>query len=589
MGRADLAERRAPAPEEVRAQLEKLLASRPFRRSARMCRFLRLAVEHALAGDSDPLKEYRVGVEVFDRKPDYDPRIDPIVRVEARRLRAKLKAYYASTGKTDGVIVEFPKGAYVPTFRVRGAGRTAPRKETGSSIAVLPFANLTPDAADDYFSDGLAEELNLLLTRVEGLRVVAWHSAAQLRGWDRDLKSIREKLKVGFVLKGAVRRTTDQVRVTAQLIDTASGAVLWSEGYNRTLRGVFAIQEEIARAIVQTLPGALGTAAPASPVRAVPNLDCYNLCLQGRFNSNKRTRQGLESSARCYTEAVEKDPNCSMAYAGLADAYSLLSDYGVMHPREAIPKAEAAALRALELDSQSADALASLAFIRSMYHWRWEEAEGLYRRAIAINPNNAKARHWFGIDHLAQLGRFEESLEQIQAARMLDPLSLNVHEGHAYLALLRRDYEGALATLRQMIEFDPRFYKAYSTMGRVYSLAGRYEDAIASFEKAQALGGAGSSLVAAMGQTRAAAGDRDAGYRALEELQRMSLRGFVPCTSYGILYMGLGEFGPSLDWLERAVDQHEFQAGSFFIHPLYDPIRSEERFQRLLHRVGFLP
>jgi serine/threonine-protein kinase len=580
---------RTPAPEEIRAQLAKVAASGAFRRSGRMCRFLSLAVEHALADSGEPLKEYRVGVDVFDRRPDYDPRVDPIVRVEARRLRAKLKSYYTSAGKADAIIIDFPKGAYVPVFRTRGAPRAAARRESDASIAVLPFANLTPEARDDYFSDGLAEELNLLLTRVEGLRVVAWHSAAQLRGREEDLRAIRDRLKVGTVLRGAVRRTAGQVRVTVQLIDTGSGAVLWSEAYSRAMSAMFALQEEIARAIVTTLRVALPKPKPAAGVRSMPTLECYNLCLQGRFYANKRTGEGLKRSAACYAAAIEKDGRCALAYAGLSDAYSLFCDYGWMHPNDAMPKADAAALKALELDPRSADALATLAFIRSIFQWRWDEAEGLYRQAVAANPGNAKARHWFATDHLALLGRFDEALEQIRLARLLDPLSLIIHEGQGMVHMLARDFDAALATLGQLIELDPAFFKGYGTMGRVLSLMGRYPEAIAMFEKARSLAGPIPSLVAALGQTRVLAGDAEAGRLALEELARMAAGSYVPSTCPAVVHMALGETGRCLDWLERAVDQHQLPVGAFNVHPLYDPLRSEPRFRALVARMGLLP
>jgi TolB-like protein/Flp pilus assembly protein TadD len=565
-----------------------VLASRVFARSSRMCRFLRLAVDHALAGAAEPLKEYRVGVEVFDRKADYDPRVDPIVRVEARRLRSKLKSYYASAGKSDAVIIEFPKGGYVPAFRVRAAARSAPRRGTASSIAVLPFTNLTPEAVDDYFTDGLAEELNLLLTRVDGLRVVAWHSAAQMRGRDHDLREIRERLKVATVLKGAVRRTAEQIRVTVQLIETGSGAVLWSEAYGRAMSQMYLLQEDIAWAIVDTLRVAL-RASRASVDRTATNLECYNLCLQGRYHANKRTGEGLRKSAECYEQALQHDASSSIAYAGLADAHSLLCDYGWVHPTESMPKAEAAAMKALALDSHSADAIASLAYVRSVFHWRWQEAEGLYRQAIAMNPSNAKARHWYAIDHLLFLGRFQEAREQVSAARMLDPLSLIIQEGHAYLSMICGDTEAAVKDLQRLIELDPGFFKLWSTLGRTYSLAGRYDEAIRAFEKARELDRGVPSIVAAMGQTKAWAGDRDAARQALEDLAAMAAQRHVPSTCYAILHLSLDEKERCLDWLERAVNQHELQVGLFNVHPLYRPLRGEPRFRALLERIGFLP
>jgi TolB-like protein/tetratricopeptide (TPR) repeat protein len=581
-----------PSESEIRTHVEKLLASRPFVRSARLARFLNFAVDHALAGTGGEVKEYLVGVEVFDRRPGYDPRIDPIVRVEARRLRAKLKAYYASAGKADAIVVQFPKGAYVPVFRTR-AGKSSRMKAPASSgagpssLAVLPFANLTPEAGSDYFSDGLTEELIHSLTRVEGLRVVAWHSAAQMRGQE-DLAAIRERLKVDAVLKGAVRCSAERVRVTAQLIDTCSRAVLWSDRYDREMGGVLAIQEEIAHAIVATVRPALATVAPSGP-RRQPNPESYNLCLQGRFHANMRTAAGLRQSAVCFEKAVRADPESAVAHAGLADAYSLLSEYGLANGAEVMPKAEMAALRALELDPQSAEALSALAFVRSAVHWKWREGRELYERAIAANPGYAKARHWYATDFLALHGHFDEAFKQIQIARGLDPLSLIIHEGYAYLHILRRDYETALESLRQTIGLEMSFHKGYGSMGRALSLMGRYSEAIEVLESARQLSPELPSVLAALGQTYGLAGRTAQARRCLEDLLEMSARTHVAAASFAILHLGLGEYERSLDWLELGASRREIQLCQIKMHPLYDPLRSEPQFERLLAQINFLP
>jgi TolB-like protein/Tfp pilus assembly protein PilF len=588
MASTRLAHDGAPTEAQVREALEKLCASRVFVRSGRLARFLHFAVEHALAGTGDQVKEYLVGVEVFDRKSDYDPRMDPIVRVEARRLRAKLKLYYASAGKNDAVAIEFPKGTYTPVFRTRSATvRSAPRRDAQGSVAVLPFSNLSPESGDDYFSDGLTEELIHLLTRVEGLQVVAWHSAAQLRGRDRDLRAIRDKLKVDTILTGAVRRSETRVRVTAQAVDTSNGSVLWSERYDRALSDVFDIQEEIARAIVDTLRPALRVPQKLDAARSAPNIECYNLCLEARFHANRRTPEGLHKSTACYLAAIRKDEHSALAHAGLADAYSLLCDYGLMSSEEAMPKAGAAAHRALELDPNSAEALCALAFIRSI-GWRWDEADSLYRRAIAARPGYAQAHHWYSVDFLPLFGRYQEALAGIQTARMLDPLSMIVHEGYPYVLMLQRDYDGAIAALRQMMDMAPDFYKAYSTMGRVLSLAGRYDEAIAMFDKAREMAGDSPSLIAAAGQTRALAGDHAAARRAIETLLALEPNAHVPLASFAILHLGLGEISKSLDFLEAGADRHEIPVVSIGVHPLYDPLRGEPRFEALLRRMGLL-
>jgi serine/threonine-protein kinase len=560
-----------------------------------LCRFLRFSVEEFLAGNVGRLKEQIIGTEVFDRKSDYDPRIDPIVRVEARRLRAKLKAYYTSAGRGDSILIGLPKGAYLPFFKIRAAalqdsraqlvatsGSTASRK----SIAVLPFANMMQGAEDDYFSDGLTEELIHLLTRIPSLRVVAWNSASKLRGREADLAGIRRQLRVGSVLRGSVRRTPERVRVTAQLIDSASGDYLWSETYDRLLENVFEIQGEMAGAIVQALRLKLSALPQVDAPRRTPNVACYNLCLQGRFHANKRTVEGLHRSVERFEEAILADESCVEAYAGLADAYSLLADYGLMSPSEAVPKARAAAERALELDPHSAEANVSLAFVRSLFEWRWEEAEVLYRTAIAANPGFSHARHWLGVDCLTLMGRFQEALSEVQTAHDLDPLSMIIREGVGYVHMMCRDYPRSLAVYRELTDMDPDFYKGHSSMGRVLSLMGRHDLAIAALERARHLAGDVPSILSALSEVLARAGRVDEAYTLLQDLTSLSQKRWVPASCFAIVHLGLGDHPAALSYLETATDRREMPVTALKIHPLYDPLRSEPRFQRLLERIG---
>ncbi len=582
-------------PEEIGAQVERVLANRLFTRSNRLCRFLRFAVEQTLAGKSAQLKEQNIGVEVFDRKAEYDPRIDPIVRVEARRLRAKLKAYYSSPGRGDSILILLPKGAYLPFFKVRGtvAQDSAPPATVVNglgkkSIVVLPFTNLLMGSADDYFSDGLTEELIHLLTRVPGLRVVAWATASQLRGRDRDLQGIRQQLQVGTLLRGSVRRTGDRVRVTAQLIDSESGDYLWSETYDRRLENVFAIQEEMAGAIVRALELKLSRQNVPEASRRAPNVACYNLCLQGRFHANKRTSDGLQRSVERFEEAILADETCAEAHAGLADAYSLLADYGLMNPAEAVPKARAAAARALELDPQSEEANVSLAFVRSLFEWRWVEGEALYRKAIAVNPGYSRARHWYGVDYLALLGRCQDALAEVRVAHDLDPLCMIIREGLGYVHVLCGDYPRALGVYRELADMDPGFYKAHASMGRVLSLMGKYDLAIEALERARELGGELSNILSALGEVLARAGRRAEALGVLNELEAMSQRRWVPATCFAILHLGLGDHSSALTYLETATDARELPVTALKVHPLYNPLRSEPRFERLLERIGLL-
>jgi TolB-like protein/tetratricopeptide (TPR) repeat protein len=572
--------------DEIRTHLEKILAGRLFSRSDRLIRFLRFSVEQTLAGKGDQLKEQLIGIEVFDRKPDYDPRIDPIVRVEARRLRSKLKAYYASVGRADRILIGLPKGSYAPFFRSRTTAAPVVRKETAErSIVVLPFTNLTPEAGDDYFSDGLTEELIHLLTRIPKLRVVAWDSASQLRGREQDLAGIRQQLNVGAVLRGSVRRTCARVRVTSQLIDAETGAYLWSHAYDSEMQDVFTIQEEIARAIVDTLQLTLKSEAG----RKAPNLNCYNLCLQARFHTSKRTMDGLRKSITCFEQAIAADDSSAAAYAGLADSYSLLAHHGLIDTAEAISKARAAAEKALALDPQSPEATVSLAFIRGQFDWDWVDAESLYRRAIALNPGYSRARHWFAVDHLALLGRLDEALAEIHIACHLDPLSQIIHEGYGYVYMFRREYSTALEKYQQLIDLDPLFYKGYSSMGRVLCLMGRFDEAIAMLEKARILGGAVPSILSALGQTLAVSGRVEEARSYLDELHSLAKTRCIPRVCFAILFLGLGDRQTALRYLDEACERREMSLTALKVHPIYDPLRSEPHFNRILQRVHLLP
>jgi TolB-like protein len=409
-----------PSPESVRAQLEKILVSAPFAGSERPSRFLRFIVEQALSGNQ--LKETLVGVEVFGRKPAYDPRLDGVVRVEAVKLRSRLKEYYEGEGAGDTVRIDLPKGGYLPCFESlrapilepeplpvfppgqatrRGwwtdwrivlpavalialvAGFVLARKShwrpaapNSSSIAVLPFVNLSSDKENEYFSDGLTDDLINALTQVQGLRVVARGSAFQFKGKNPDVRTVGRQLNVATVLEGSVQRSGDRLRITAQLSTVADGYHVWSETYDRRLADVFAVQDEISRAIV----GALEVRVAGSPVRrlvqsSTQDLDAYNLYLQGRFHLNKWRPESARKGIEYFGQAIAKDSNYAPAYAGMADCYTWLGVFGWAPAHEAMPQAREAARRALQLDETLAAAHVSLGYVKALYDWDWRGAD----------------------------------------------------------------------------------------------------------------------------------------------------------------------------------------------------------------------
>ena len=569
----------------IRGQLEKILAHGLFVRSERMGRFLRLAIERTLAGRTSELKEYLLGVEVFDRKTSYDPRVDPIVRVEARRLRSKLQAYYEGDGRNDPIIFEFAAGSYVPRIHSRmEAPPTAPASIP--TVAVLPFANLSACSDHDYFSDGLTEELIHALTKVNGMRVVAWSSAARLRGGEQEVLEARRRLQVANVLTGSVRISGSQLRVRAQLIETETGVYLWSETFDRQMEDVFAIQEEIARNIVRTLRIQLAGGPEKAPLAKSPiSVSSYDCYLKGRYHWHRRTPADLARSIQYFKAAIEADPASALAYAGLADAYTLDMEYGLTHPADGIPLAKTAALRAIEFDPLLAEAYPSLALIRSHCDREWEESEALYRKAIALNPGYATAHLWLGGDCLLMLGRLEEALEEIQVALELDPLSSITHQTRGWLYLLKNQYEEAIRCYRDILEFDPLSYRAYAAIGRALGLHGKYSEALAMLEKARAMEEGVPSILAAMGQIFGQSGDLASARGVLAKLEARARERHIPSTCFAVVHLGLGEEERALDWLERGFEQQEMTLASLGVNPIYDALRGDTRFQALLKRL----
>jgi len=581
----------------ILAQLQRILSSGAFAQSERMCRFLRLVVEYSLENRGGELKEYLIGLQVFDRKSSFDARLDPIVRVEARRLRAKLQQFYEREGSEDEIRIELSKGNYAAQFSRRVVPQPVPvvaaPRPIEAAIAIIPFANLSPslnpeEEAAEYFSDGLTQELILGLTRVPGLRVVAWTSAAQLRG-EQDFRAIGQRLNVGAVLTGSVRKAGSRIRVTAQLIDTSNSSYLWSDAYDRELQNLLQIQDEISRAIVGTLRSQLTERSAFPAIRRAPYVfEAHNLYLKGRVEWNGRTPRGLLGSVRYFEQAIELEPGFALGWAGLADAYTLLGEYGVLRGDDSMPRAKSAALRAIELDPSLGEAWASLALVLGSYEWERQEAEECYQRSISLNPGYSIAHYWYGVDHLALLGRFDEAAAEIGLARMLDPWATIVMESDAFIRLLRRQYDEAIQLHRETLAVDPKFYKSWTSIGRALIQKGEYKEAIVMLQKGRALGGDVPNILGALGQAYALTGHTEEARQILRELSAAAAgteNRCAPSTPMAIVHLGLGETDLALAALEKACDHRETPLNGLKVHPVFDPLRNHPRFQALLRRV----
>jgi serine/threonine-protein kinase len=551
-----------------------------------MKRFLELSVNEALRGRASRLKEYAIGVEVFERPPHFDPSVDPIVRVEARRLRAKLEKYYATEGRLDTVIIELPKGGYAASFRKRVPGETSPGVETAKkTIAVLPFLALGQTVEAQQVSQGLTWELTHRLTRIEGLTVIASSSAAQLGTVATDISSLGEALKVATVLTGSVRQSGERIRIVAQLVATGTGAYLWSETYDRELRDLFAIQDDIAHNIVSHLRVRL---APGTEPRRRPrsyNQEAYQLYLRGRAEWNYRTEAGVRRALELFKEATAIDGDFALAYAGMADAYTLLAEYALEPVERVMPSAKAAASRALEVDPTLGEAHCSLAFQTALYEWKWDEAEIQYRHALDLNPGYATAHHWFACDLLALVGRFGEARDEVNIAVQLDPLSPIIAEGAAFTLLVSRQFEQAVAALEALIRKYPSFNKAHASLGRALIQLGRYDEAISCLRKAQDLGVNSPTVFGALGQAFGLSGREAEARQVLSRLEQERRQRIVPSTCFALTHAGLGENAQALDWLERGVDRRETPMTGIGVHPAYDNLRGEPRFAALLVRL----
>ncbi len=599
--------------ESVRAHLEKVLACGAFTHAGRLSRLLRFAVEQVIAGRGDELKEYVIGVSVFAKGESFDPRIDPGVRVETHRLRAKLKRYYESEGKDDPVRIELPKGSYAPVFTRRPAPRRwarrkalaaaaallvlaagvywaatqrdRPRSEPAgeiSSIAVLPFANLSADEDQEIFCDGITEELINTLSKVEGLRVISRTSAFQFKGKASDVREVGRRLNVGAVLEGSVRKAGATLRITAQLVKAADGYHLWSGAYEREIKDVFAVQEEISRSIANALRVRLTRSLAES---RTTDVEAYNFYLKGRYHWNKRTEEGLRRSIEYFEQSIARDRKWAVSHAALADSYALLASYGVVAPAEAMKKAKEAASEALRLDETMAQAHATLGFVRSFREWDWRAAEQEYKRAIELNPGYATARQWYA-GCLRAVGRTDEALAEMKRAQELDPLSLAAGRDLGRVFLSMRQYERAVEQYRKVLELEPNFPSAYMHLGMAYEEMRMHREAVEALEKARSLPGASPLVLGALGRAYAVSGRRGEAERLLGELESLSRRRHVSPVSRAFISIGLDDKDRALEWLERACAEHDPWIAWLKADPVFDTLRADPRFQRLLRKVG---
>jgi len=463
-------------------------------------------------------------------------------------------------------------------FFLRGERVSKAEVARAASIAVLPFANLSGGQENEYFSDGVTEEIINALANVEGVRVVARTSAFSFKGKNVNVRQIGEELNVGTVLEGSVRREGNQLRVVAQLIGAADGYHLWSKTYDRELKGVFSLEDELARAIVQALKPRLVPAA-ALVQQTTSNAEAHDLYLKGRFFWNQRSREGFAKATALFEQAIALDPTYALAHSGLADCYSLSVDYARARAAVVLPKAKAHARKALELDDSLAEAHTSLGMVSEL-DFDWSSAEHEYKRAIELRPGYATAHHWYFL-LLAQIGHLTEAREEAERARQLDPTSGIINAALVGLFLDNRDYDGAIEQALKGLELNPNFDLARVWLAISYRQAGKFSEALAALDQVRTV-----PTGALRAQLLAAAGDRVAARKLLADVENRFPAEAVPRGGLALAHLALGDKDAAFLWLERGVEERDQTVTTGLkVAPQWDQIRSDPRYHTLLKRM----
>ena len=615
-----------------------MLASTPFTNAHRSRRFLEFAVQQTLAGARDSVKESVIALEVFDRTGDFDGRVDAIVRVEASKLRMRLSEYYHGEGAAAPVVIEIPKGTYVPTFTSRaaevvqtpdaqpekvssrrprnitfiaaaivllivaGAGawglsrsRVAARPSAGgiASIAVLPFLNLSSEPNNEYFSDGLADQLTDALTQVDGLRVVSRTSAFAFRHKALEATEIGAKLRVDAILEGSVQKAATKVRITLQLIQTRDGFHLWSQTFDRELTNIFAVQDEISHAVTHALHFSLSEETSRRLSRRYTrDSEAFDLYLRGRHALDTFRPEAHVQAAALFQQALDRDPKFALAWAYLAVAESQDIFYGIAPPKDIRERIKTAADRALQIDDTLAEAHAILATVESRFDWNWTGAEQRLLRAIKLNPKSADAHLVYSQSVLLPLRRFDETMAECRVATELDPFYAQTAHCAPWALMMQGKAEQAIGELQ---ELQSRMGGGAFSYGIIFALmhAGRDAEAIAMIERTKpdpavlvnrnlpmlgSLGGA----VGRMGRTREAL-----------EIERLLLSArrtrYVPPGALCMVYVGMGRLAEARGAAAQMIEEHDPNAYYLALDPMFAPLRSDPQFAALLRKTLGLP
>jgi TolB-like protein/Tfp pilus assembly protein PilF len=464
-------------------------------------------------------------------------------------------------------------------------------RQSIDSLAVLPFVNASADPEAEYLSDGIAESIINNLAQLSQLRVMARSTVFRYQGRESDPQEVGRELNVRAVLIGRVVQLRDRLSVRAELVDVADGSQLWGNQYHRDASDVFAIHEEISSEISTELRLKLtGAERERLKKRYTENTKAFHFYLKGRHHLNKRTASGIGKAIEHFREAIELDPTYALAYAGLADSYTLLGSaaYDSPRPLEMMPKAKAAAVKALEIDETLAEAHTSLAFIKFRLDWDWVGAEKEFARAIELNPGSATSHHWYAL-YLTAMDRQAEAIHEIKRAQELDPLSLIIASAVGRIYHFARQYDEALDEYRKTLQMDANYGEAHFNLGLTYEQKGMYPEAIAELLEAIKLSGNRTVMLAVLGHVYSTAGRQLESHAVLTQLDGLSSQCYVSPLDKAIVYTGLGERDQAFEWFEKAYQEHSGPLVYLKVDPIYDSLRSDPRFNDLLRRMNLAP
>ena len=570
------------SPEEIRAQIRRIQSSAGFATAPSLRQLLEYTVDKALNGSAAEIKESTLAIDVFGRKTSsFDPKTDPIVRVQARKLRDRIAAWYETEGRQDDIVIEYVRGSYVPRFSRRNNGSRRER-----SIAVLAFTNLSDTTALNYLCDGLAEEIRYLLGRMHGLRIVAGASSSAFRGSTEDVRTIGMKLNADLLIRGAVRESNSLLRITAELVATEDGFQVWSDRWERPDTDLFRLQDEIAAAIAGALRARV-SAAPQTSARP-RDLTAHQLFLKGRFYWNQRTEHCFRRAIEHYRAALDRDPDFARAHAALADTYILVAAHHLEPPAPCFEQAHACARTAITLDPKLPAAYNAIAATLLMRDRKPADAEHAWRTALELDPTYAYAWHGFGVFGCVMRPSSSEALSAMEEAYRLEPLSPAIACDMGVPLYYAGEYGRAIEYCLSAIDMHPSFSRTYVFLARCQAALGRFEAAVETGLRSRALFTGRAflgQLLATLGFAYGRMGRLEEAYGVIRELQEMRAQHFVSRFDEAVIYTGMGDAPAALSHLERANDDQEFWAVRIPTEPLLADLRTDSRFQELARRI----